>query len=153
MAASLPGPLLCRRGGKQGARGRGMVKAAGFLGRAEFSGETLYRGSAEAGRGQKETGFSGGPEVSRGQVGCEEAMSSSAQCDGQAARASHRWIHFDGIVCLFYRNENRLKAKSPEPHATSAEAERLRSNCPRVQGRGVPGVEALEMVPPGEEHR
>ena len=51
MAASLPGPLLCRRGGKQGAHGRGMVKAAGFLGRAEFSGETLYRGSAEAGEG------------------------------------------------------------------------------------------------------
>ena len=69
MAVTVPGPLLCRRGKKQGARGRGMVKAAGFLGRAEFSGETLYQGSAEAGRGQKETGFSGGPAVSRGAGG------------------------------------------------------------------------------------
>lgn len=59
-----------------------MVKVAGFLGREEFSGETLYQGSAEEARGQKEIGFSGGPEVSREQVDCEEAMSSSAQCDG-----------------------------------------------------------------------
>lgn len=82
MAVTVPGPLLCRRSRKQGARGRGMVKAAGFLGREEFLAETVYQGSAEEGRGQKETGFSGGPEVSRGQVDCEEAMSSSAQCDG-----------------------------------------------------------------------
>ena len=75
-------PLLCRRRREQGAQGGGWRKAAGFLGREEFLGETLYQGSAEEGRGQKETGFSSSPEVSRGQVDCEETMSSSAQCDG-----------------------------------------------------------------------
>lgn len=37
--------------------------------RGVFRGDPVPR---EEGRGQKETGFSGGPEVSRGQVDCEE---------------------------------------------------------------------------------
>lgn len=76
------GPYSAGAGGSRGLRGGGWRKAAGFLGREEFLGETLYQGSAEEGRGQKETGFSSSPEVSRGQVDCEETMSSSAQCDG-----------------------------------------------------------------------
>lgn len=65
-------PYSAGAGGSRGLGGGGRWKAAGFLGREEFLGETLYQGSAEEGRGQKETGFSGGPEVSRGQVDCEE---------------------------------------------------------------------------------
>lgn len=72
MGVTVPGSLLCRRRREQGARGRGTVERHRLPGqRGVFRGDPVPR-ECRGGEGAEETGFSGGPEVSRGQVDCEE---------------------------------------------------------------------------------